>query len=87
MSVRVRFSINNDSEKCSTFFKSMAFLVVTPYSSEKIRRLGGTYRFHLHNLKVSHARKQQKYFCLTPASAGVLLGLLFDHEDGGDTFL
>jgi hypothetical protein len=39
--------------------KSMIFCVVTPYSSERARRFGGTYRFNLQGGKVSRERNQQ----------------------------
>jgi hypothetical protein len=52
--------------------KSVVFWVVMPYSSERCRRFGRPYRFHLHGRIV----RQRKHL----VSAGFFLGLLFDPE-------
>jgi hypothetical protein len=38
-------------------------------------------------MKGTNRSRQQAELCLLPASAGLLLGLLFNPEDGSDAFL
>jgi hypothetical protein len=63
---------------------------LTPCSPLKVnRRFGVTYRLHLQG-RISRERYQHEIRWeagLSPASAGYLLGLLFDPEDVGDIFL
>jgi hypothetical protein len=55
--------------------------------------LSGIYHLHFRGQRASQARRQQKqgqassFFSLPHASAGVSLGLLFNPEHEGDTFL
>jgi hypothetical protein len=61
---------------------SMIFWVVTLCSSEKVRHFGGT--CHLH-FRINEQETSRSWWRL--ASAGFLLGLLFDPEVGSDMFL
>jgi hypothetical protein len=55
---------------------------IKPCSPLKVNwRFGGTYRLHLHGLKINRA------LLATCFHAGILLGLFLDSEDGGDMFL
>jgi hypothetical protein len=54
--------------------KSTVFRVVTPCSSETAKRLGGTYSLHFQGKKSQYA-------------SGFWLNLLFDPENGSNTFL
>jgi hypothetical protein len=58
----------------------MLFWVIIPYSLEKTRHFGATYRLHLQGQRVSK-------LSMLPTSAGSLLALLFNPEDAGDMFL
>jgi hypothetical protein len=63
--------------------KNYVFWNITPYSPLKVnRRFGGTCRLHLYGL--SQERNQPAYYIL---HADFLLGLVSNHEDGGDMFL
>jgi ABC-type molybdate transport system permease subunit len=70
--------------------KSTVFWVVTPSSSETARRFGGTYCLHLQDRRLRKARNRvfstRGSLILPPVSAGFILVLLFDPEDGGDKF-
>jgi hypothetical protein len=72
--------------KKNLILKSMIIWVLTPSSSERDRRFGGTYSF-IQGRRISQARNQQSMFGLPPTSAGYFLGLPFEPEDGGDMFL
>jgi hypothetical protein len=60
----------------SKIVENTVFWVVTPFSSVRTGRFGGTYRL-----------QQKQAASLLSASADFLLGLLFDAEDGGGSFL
>jgi hypothetical protein len=59
----------------------VVFSVVTPYSSEIVRRFGGTYRLHF------RVEKQAKQETTAWAYFYFLIGLLLAPEDGGDILL
>jgi hypothetical protein len=65
--------------------KNTVFYVVTQCSSEKGRCFGETYRLHLQDRRISQintrvSRRQDEPAC-------ILLGLLFDPEDGYDIYI
>jgi hypothetical protein len=53
---------------------------------ERVRNFRGTYCLHLQVQRVSQARNKLKQ-AASSASAGFLLGSLFDPEDGGNMFI
>jgi hypothetical protein len=55
-----------------------------PCGSKTAWRFGGTYRLHLQGLRIS---QQETRRSKPSASAGFLVGIPFDPEDGGDKFL
>jgi hypothetical protein len=59
--------------------KGIVFKVLTPYSSERARTFGETYRLYLQGRKISEIKNQKK--SRLPASAGFLLGLIVDDQN------
>jgi hypothetical protein len=62
---------------------NMVFRVVAPSGSERAHHFRGTDCLHLQGSRVSQARNSS----LLTASAGFLLGILSNPEDGGDMSL
>jgi hypothetical protein len=67
--------------------KSTDFWVITPCITKRVLRFGGTHHLHIQGRNVSQERNQQEQAAISALSAGFSLGLHFDLEDGGDTFL
>jgi hypothetical protein len=68
--------------------KSSIFWDIMPCSPLKIKqRFGGTCCLHLQGRRISQARIQYESRCHSERHACFLLGLFFDPENGGDTFL
>jgi hypothetical protein len=74
------------------FLESSGSWHVTPCRPVKVnRRFKGAYCLHLHGLCVNKKRNQHKAGCKQGACcllpAGLLIGLLFSPENGGNIFL
>jgi hypothetical protein len=59
------------------------FWVIMPFNLETAQHFNRTYILHLQGQRVSQA---WNHTSLLPASAGLLLSLVFDLEDRGDKF-
>jgi hypothetical protein len=67
------------------WLKRKTFWVVAPCSSEGTQHFRGAYHVHLHGWRVNWTENHQNISFL-PASAGFLIGLLFDPECADDIF-
>jgi hypothetical protein len=67
------------------WLKGKIFWVVVACSSEGTQHFRGAYHLHLHGWRVNWAKSHQNISFL-PASAGFLLGFLFDPECADDIF-
>jgi hypothetical protein len=78
--IKTKETIREMQQNLGKFWRDR-FSVVTPCSSRKAKRFGGTYRFHF------QVEKYAKKFRFPHAFPSFLRYLLFRPEDGGDMFL